>query len=135
MSQIEGGCLCGAVRYSVAEQSGGGHCYCTDCRKSSGSSHCSHMMVPGEAFSLQGELRYYDKATDAGNTVSRGFCGVCGSAVVSTNTGMPGLFFVRASSLDDPNDFTPRMVVYTSRAPTWASIDGALPTFAEMPAP
>ena len=135
MSPIEGGCLCGAARYSVAEQRGGGHCYCADCRKSGGSSHCSHMMVPDKAFTLQGELRHYDKATDSGNTVSRGFCGVCGSAVMSTNSGMPGMVFVRASSLDNPNDFEPQMVVYASRAPKWSSFDEALPAFAEMPVP
>lgn len=38
-----GGCLCGQARYRAEEETGGGHCQCIDCRKSSGSGHCSHM--------------------------------------------------------------------------------------------
>ena len=135
MSAIEGGCLCGAVRYSARAHNGGGHCFCVDCRKSSGTSHCSHMMVPGEGFTRTGELRFFDKPSDAGNTVSRGFCPNCGSAVYSTNSAMPGAVFVRASSLDDPEVFEPRMVVYDSRAPSWTTMSESLPRFAEMPPP
>lgn len=135
MAAIEGGCLCTAVRYSAVAPNGGGHCYCVDCRKASGTSHCSHMIVPEDGFSVSGEVRFFDKPSDAGNTVSRGFCPSCGSAVYSTNSAMPGMLFVRASSLDDPELFEPRMTVYASRAPGWTRIDEALPAFAEMPSP
>lgn len=133
MTSIKGGCLCGAVRYQVEAEGGGGHCYCTDCRKSSGTSHCSHMIARDADFSVTGELRFFEKQADSGNSVRRGFCPTCGSAVYSTNSGMPGMSFVRASSLDDPSNFSPQMVVYTSRAPTWAPIHDALPGFDEMP--
>jgi hypothetical protein len=46
---------------------------------------------------------------------------------------MPGMVFVRASSLDDPNVFKPQMVVYTDRAASWDYIDPSLPSFAAMP--
>lgn len=133
---FSGGCLCGAVRYeSSAEPVVNGHCYCEDCRKSSGTGHCSHLGVPDAAFSVTGEVRFYDKPADSGNIVSRGFCPTCGSAVYSTNSGMAGMAFVRASSLDDPEVFQPQLIVYTSRAPSWAVMDPALPGFAEMPPP
>lgn len=128
-----GGCLCGRVRYGGREEVGGGHCHCTDCRKSSGTGHCSHMIVPEAAFSLSGQLKFYDSPADSGNIVSRGFCPNCGSAVYSTNSGMPGMVFVRASSLDDPEVFKPQMIVYTDRAATWDHMDPALPSFAAMP--
>ena len=64
---IEGGCLCGAVRYSCAEESGGGHCHCDDCRKTSGTGHGSHMIVPEAAFTLSGDVRFFDKAADSGD--------------------------------------------------------------------
>jgi hypothetical protein len=128
-----GGCLCGAVRYEGLEQKGGGHCQCNDCRRSSGTGHCSHMIVPEAVFRVTGEIRFYDSMADSGNMVSRGFCPTCGSAVYSKNSGMPGLAFVRASSLDDPNVFQPQMVVYTKRAPAWDRLDPALPAFEAMP--
>ncbi len=130
---ISGGCLCGSVRYEIQGEQGGGHCYCTDCRKSSGTSHCSHMITQDGDFAVTGELRFYEKAADSGHGVRRGFCPTCGSAIYSKNSAVPGLSFVRASSLDDPNDFSPQMVVYTSRAPRWASVEQSLPGFDEMP--
>ncbi len=130
-----GGCLCGAVRYQGREQRGGGHCHCIDCRKTSGTSHGSHMIVPEAAFTISGELHFFDAPADSGNLVSRGFCPTCGSAICSRNSGMPGLVFVRASSLDDPEVFQPQLVVYTKRAPSWDRMDPALPSYEEMPPP
>ncbi|MEZ5668649.1 MAG: GFA family protein [Alphaproteobacteria bacterium] len=130
---MTGGCLCGAVRYEADTQGGGGHCQCTDCRRVSGTGHSSHMIVPEAAFRMSGTLRYYDKAADSGNIVSRGFCPTCGAPVLSRNAGYAGVVFVRPSSLDDPEAFKPAMVVYTSRGPSWDRIDPALPAFATMP--
>ncbi len=132
---FNGGCLCGAVRYRGETQIAGGHCYCDDCRKSSGSGHCSHMVVPEDGFSLTGAIRFYDAPADSGNMVSRGFCPTCGSAVYSKNAGIPGMVFVRASSLDDPEVFQPQMIVYTQRAPSWDRMNPDLPAFEAMPPP
>lgn len=93
------------------------------------------MIVPESAFSVRGELKFYDAPADSGNLVSRGFCPNCGSPVYSTNSGMPGMIFVRASSLDDPEVFKPQMVVYTDRAASWDHGDASLPSFAAMPPP
>ena len=129
-----GGCLCGAVRFeSVADPQVVGHCHCVDCRKSSGTGHRTHIVIHEGAFTVTGEVRFYDSPADSGNIVSRGFCPTCGAAVYSRNAGMPGLVFPRASSLDDPDLVSPQMAIYTSRAPAWDYIDPALPSFPEMP--
>lgn len=131
---FEGGCLCGAVRYTcAAEPVVAGHCHCEDCRRSSGSGHCSHLGVPGDAVKLTGETRGFGKAADSGNTVTRYFCPTCGSPVYSTNSGMQGMMFLRASSLDDPEVFQPAVVVYTSRRPSWDVVGQDLPQFETMP--
>jgi len=133
---ISGGCLCGEVRYeTAAEPMVAGQCQCVDCRKSSGSGHCSHLGLPEVGFTVTGALTSYDKPADSGNIVTRKFCPTCGAAVLSTNSGMPGMVFVRASSLDDPEVFQPQVAVYTSRAPSWDKLDPALPSFPEMPPP
>ena len=129
-----GGCLCGAVRYeSTVEPQIVAHCHCVDCRKSSGTGHCTHLMIPEDGLEVVGELRFYDRAADSGNVVSRGFCPNCGSPVYSTNSGMPGVVFPRASSLDDPEIAKPTVTVYASRAPSWDHMDPSLPSFPEMP--
>ncbi|MDE5457256.1 aldehyde-activating protein [Bradyrhizobium sp. CSA112] len=135
MSQgFTGGCLCGAVRFkSTADAQMVGHCHCIDCRKSSGTGHCTHLVVPEQAFYVTGSVTLYDRAADSGNIISRGFCGTCGSPIYSKNSGMPGVVFPRASVLDDPEIAKPQMVVYASRAPSWDHVNPALPVFATMP--
>ncbi|MEH6823246.1 MAG: GFA family protein [Motiliproteus sp.] len=133
MPTFSGSCLCRAVTYQGKAELGGGHCHCTACRKSSGTSHCSHMIVTESDFRLTGELRFYDSAADSGNLVSRGFCPNCGSAIYSKNSSMPGMVFVRASSLDTPEVFQPQMVVYAANAVSWSQINADLPHFDSMP--
>lgn len=135
MTQIfAGGCLCSAVRYTCsAEPAMAGHCHCEDCRRSSGSGHSSHLAVPEASVSLTGEVAAYARPANSGNMVTRHFCPTCGAALFSTNSAMPGMMFLRASSLDDLEVFKPQMHVFTSRAASWDRRDGELPAFDEMP--
>jgi hypothetical protein len=134
MAYFKGGCLCGSVRYeSAIGPAMGGHCHCEDCRRSSGSGHCSHLVLPKAAVTITGAITSYDRPANSGNMVTRAFCPVCGSPIYSLNAAMPDLIFLRASSLDDPEVFRPQMVVFTSRAASWDTTDPNLPAFAEMP--
>jgi hypothetical protein len=134
MAGYAGGCLCGAVRYEHnSPPQLAAHCHCVDCRKTSGTGHGTHLVSMEEGFSTRGEIRFYEHPADSGNIVTRGFCPTCGSAIYSTNSGMPGMVFPRASSLDDPDIATPSMVVYASRAPSWDHVDPALPKFDTVP--
>ena len=131
---FSGECLCEAVRFnSSADPHVVGHCHCVDCRKSSGTGHCTHLVVPEAEFTVTDVVTFYDRAADSGNIVSRGFCGKCGSPIYSKNAAMPGVVFPRASVLDDPNVIQPQMIVYASRAPSWDHMNPALPAFAIMP--
>ncbi|MCG8689570.1 MAG: GFA family protein [Minwuiales bacterium] len=133
--EFSGGCLCGAVRYQGRDPMGGGHCHCVDCRKASGTGHGSHMWLSQDAFTVTGEVKFYESKADSGNTVGRGFCPTCGSAIYSTNSAMPGLVVLRASSLDDPEVFEPQIVVYAAKAASWDPVAQGLPTFDGMPPP
>ncbi|MGX1306405.1 hypothetical protein AB7M35_001125 [Amorphus suaedae] len=131
---LTGGCLCGAVRFRCSAQPEiVGDCFCIDCRKSSGTAHCTHVMVSADALEVSGDVTFYERAADSGNMVRRGFCGTCGSPLYSTNAGIPHLAFLRASALDDPDLVAPQMTVYASRAPGWAHVDRSRPVFDTMP--
>lgn len=131
---FKGGCLCGSVRYECnAEPAMSGHCQCNDCRRTSGSGHCSHLAVPENTVSISGKVSIYERKADSGNLVARAFCPKCGSPVYSKNVAMPGLVFLRASSLDDLEVFKPQVVVYTKRAASWDFMDPKLPSFEAMP--
>lgn len=131
---FSGGCLCGAIRYTCdGEPMMAGHCHCEDCRRSSGTGHSSHLAAPEASFSVTGEVTDYVRPADSGNLVTRAFCPTCGAPVFSTNAGMPGMVFLRASSLDDLEVFQPQMHVYTSRAASWDRPASGLPAFERMP--
>src|SRR4029078_4982909 len=70
-----GGCLCGAVRYSVrGDPVHVGRCHCTDCRKETGSAFTVYAQGTVEAFDMSGEMSIYD---------GRGFCPRCGSRLLN----------------------------------------------------
>jgi len=91
------------------------------------------MAVPEASVTLTGEARGYARPADSGNVVTRHFCPNCGAPVFSVNSAMPGMMFLRASSLDDMEVFKPQMHVFTSRAPSWDKPTEGLPAFATMP--
>lgn len=136
MSKFTGGCLCEAVRYECAMAPlGGGHCYCRDCRRSSGTAFCSHLVVPRAAVTITGKVASFERAANSGNTITRSFCPTCGSPLYSTNSANADALFIRVSSLDDPEVFRPQMIVFASRAPSWIRLDEGLATFPEMAPP
>ncbi|MGD2074472.1 MAG: GFA family protein [Gammaproteobacteria bacterium] len=123
-----GGCACGAVRYQAnSPPSFSFHCQCRQCQRASGAGHASLFVVPADAVSLTGELKFYDQIADDGSTVSRGFCPVCGSPVVGKTSGHPDILLFTAASLDDPALFKPEKVVWSASGQPWDFIDPDLP--------
>lgn len=132
--EFSGRCLCGDITYEAhGEPAITGQCHCEDCRRSSGTGHCSHLGMAEDAVKIRGTVAKYDKVADSGNMVTRAFCPNCGAPVYSINSGIQGMVFLRASSLDDLEIFKPQVVVYTEKAASWDKIDPALPSFEGMP--
>lgn len=115
-----GGCLCGAVRYSVrGEPAHVGRCHCGDCRKESGSAFTVYGQWPVEAFELiTGEVATYD---------GRGFCARCGSRLLDPPEPGDALVEIRLGSLDDPPfRLKPEAEVWVKRREPWIpSVEGA----------
>jgi hypothetical protein len=126
--EYKGGCSCGAVRYaSSAAPRFSFHCQCRQCQQASGTGHASLFALPVEAVSLRGEVRYYQQIADDGNSVSRGFCPLCGSPVVGKTSGHPDILLFAAASLDDPALFKPEKVVWSASGQPWDFTDPDLP--------
>lgn len=127
---FSGSCLCGAVTFeSKMEPMAVANCHCEDCRKSSGTGHCTHMVVPEEGIAVRGAVKSFDKPAASGNMVRRHFCDTCGSPIYSTNNGMPGLVFPRASLLDQVDKYDAQMTVWASRAMSFDAVDQSKPAF------
>ncbi len=114
-----GGCLCGAVRYSVrGDPVHVGRCHCADCRKESGSAFTVYAQWPLEAFDVSGEISSYD---------GRGFCARCGSRLLDPVAPGDRLVEIRLGSLDEaPFDLKPEAEVWVKRRESWLlPVEGA----------
>lgn len=73
---IEGGCLCGAVRYTLARPSDDvAHCHCRICRRASGAAFVTWATVARADLAVAGEVRWFRSSTLA----KRGSCPTCGT--------------------------------------------------------
>jgi len=133
---ITGGCLCRAVRYRIsAAPIVARVCWCRLCQYLGSGSGTVNVCFPSAAVSVEGELRDFLSVADSGNTMHRRFCPNCGTQVFSAAESRPHLVFVRAGTLDDREVARPATTIWTSQAPSWACIDGALPVVAAQPPP
>lgn len=133
LTTLEGGCLCGAVRYRLAGPAlDCGTCHCRTCRRASSAPELPFAQFAASAFTL---TRGYPKSYHSSPEVTRSFCRDCGSPLTWRHMGKPDRLDVMICSLDDPDALAPTYRVWTSHKPAWAAID-ALPAFATArPAP
>ncbi len=135
MTTHTGGCLCGNVRYEFdAEPLMTANCFCRDCQQVTGSPMTTVCGLPETAFRLlQGDLGEYTVTGSSGKAVTRQFCTQCGSALFTRGEVAPGIFFVKATSLDDPSWVNPDTNVFTSAAQPWAHVSELANNFPQNP--
>jgi len=120
MGKIEGGCLCGQVRYSAAaEPMFEGVCHCTHCQKQSGTAFSVIIGVQSDALTVTGTLKTFEDRGESGQPVHRQFCPDCGSPVISLVDAMPGFSFIKAGTLDDPSWLAPKLEIWCRSAQPW----------------
>ncbi len=129
--QLDGGCLCGAVRYwvetlpiDVAD-----YCHCAQCRKASGAPVTAWVQVPPERFNvIQGQATGF--ASSAHST--RWFCAACGSPLYMTDNANRSVG-VTLGTLDDANAVRPTVHGWTSARLDWLRMEDGLPRHPESP--
>jgi len=124
---IEGGCLCGAIRYrSTVHPVRGVICHCSMCRKHSGAPALSFFHFPAESFTwVKGEPKRYRSSRYA----ERGFCPECGSILTMHEEVLDDRVQVTAGSLDHPEYVNPDDHVWTQDQLPWLNICDDLPKF------
>ena len=128
LTPFSGKCACRSISYiGNATPAFAWNCQCRDCQRASGGGQCPVLYVPKSAVELQGDLTYYTVKAESGNGVDRGFCGTCGSPMCIRAELVPELIGLWAGSLDDPEQFSPQINVWTSSAPNWIFLNENLP--------
>ncbi len=134
MPLFTGGCLCGALRWEAdAAPTFMGNCYCTDCRKASGSGFVPVMGFPAKNLRFTGTPSHYISAAEGGRAARRNFCGTCGGLVFGGEIGVSDFHTIYAGSLDDAALFSPRIAIFTRSRPDWVPIPPGLTLYDAMP--
>lgn len=127
---LEGGCLCGAVRYRL---SGPLHsidyCHCRMCQRASGAPAVAWATGAVEGFAWRaGTPRVY-ASSPAGR---RWFCGACGSPLAfeelgDATSGRRASIGITIATLDQPARLAPRQHAWVESRIPWHLADPALP--------
>ena len=128
---IEGGCLCGVVRYRVqGDLLQAGNCFCSMCRRSHGAAYGTYASVPEGGFSwLSGEddVKVYQSSPNGG----RAFCRHCGSTLGALEDGV--LRWVTLGTVDGDPGIRPQANIFVASKAPWHEISDDLPQFDEYP--
>ena len=101
---LEGGCLCGAVRYRYTGELGGGHgavtmCHCRQCRKAQGAAAAVAPAATANLVVTDGADMVREYESSPGKY--RAFCARCGSPLYSRRFEAPDALRLRLGSLDE----------------------------------
>lgn len=135
MTQISGGCLCGAIKYtSDAAPALVVVCHCTHCQKQSGAAFSVNVGVPkGSLKFTSGKTSIFEDKGSSGLPVYRHFCSSCGSPIFSDVVAMPQLDWVKAGTLDDSSWIKPAVNVWCESAQNWVVYPEGVPRFPQNP--
>ncbi|NUB15625.1 GFA family protein [Azospirillum brasilense] len=123
---LTGGCLCGAVRYEVAERPMGVvNCHCGPCRRFHGH-FGAYIPIPRGTVVIKAQdpLSWYRSSAKA----QRGFCSRCGSSLFWSGD-ESGLFDIAAGTLDQPTGLTTLRHIYAEDQGDYYAIDDGLERF------
>lgn len=130
----QGGCLCEAVRYEIADTIGNiVYCHCQRCRKATGSAFAAVAPVLRSDFIItHGEQHLKSYRTEAG--VNRVFCSECGSPIFAYRDSDPGMLRLRIGSLDTQLEQKVSAHIFVASKADWHDIHDHAPQHDERPA-
>ncbi len=132
--ELEGGCLCGRVRFRTAQAPLRTFaCHCTFCQKVTGSSFYAESMFPKDAVRFNAEeLSTYEHTSDGSNKkVFVHFCPSCGTTVSLTFERWPEMRGISRGCYDDPNAVTLTSHIWTRSAQTGTALPQGVECFAK----
>ena len=106
MTASEGGCLCGAVRYSAtAEPIRITYCHCKFCQRATGTAYMVEPIFTRDAFSViaGAPQQYRLKSQGSGKEVTINFCKNCGTKLFLEFERFADVIGAYGGTFDDPN--------------------------------
>jgi hypothetical protein len=135
MSELPGGCACGAIRYRVTEKPLIVHaCHCRDCQRLTGSAFVINLWIERDFVETDYSLpRFYRLTAGSGQPHDVYYCERCGTRLWSKFEAVPGdTIMLRAGTLDDPAAVMPDVHIFTRSKLPWVQLPPGARAFAEM---
>jgi hypothetical protein len=127
---MTGGCMCGAVRYTIKSGPlGTGLCHCDRCRPQSGSAFSTVMYVPRPSIAVEGETAHFADIGSSGLAVKRIYCPKCGSPLFTDMDLTPEIMFVKVGTTDYNQWFVPDIEMFVVRRRPWVDPVPGAPQF------
>lgn len=128
-SAIEGGCLCGAIRYRIgAAPRASTLCHCTSCRRACGGPTLAWLVLnAGDLRFVRGEPASFRSSEN----VTRQFCGRCGTQLTYRNDANPDAIDITTASLDRPDAFPPTKEIWLEHRIGWETPNPAIDHYAQ----
>ena len=119
----EGGCSCGAVRYRLTSEPLFVHCcHCLNCQRQTGGAFVINALIEADRLELMtGEPQVVEVPRDDGSAQQIFRCPSCQVAVYSCYS-HPGIYFVRAGTLDEPASVAPDVHIFTRSKLPWVAV-------------
>jgi hypothetical protein len=131
MTQIEGGCLCGAIRFRATETPRSSIiCHCRTCRRASAAPSVAWLTLDRGSFEL---IRGAPRRFASSPGVVRTFCVDCGSPLTYESEVRPHVIDVTTMSLDDESLFPPTQEEWLSHKLVWEATGPSLVQYPEDP--
>lgn len=133
MTELEGGCACGDVRYRLTSPPMFVHCcHCLNCQRQTGTAFVLNMLIEASRVErLRGTPVPVVVPRDEGRLHRIFRCPTCQVAVWSEYSGRSEFLFVRAGSLDEPARVSPDVHIYTRSKLPWIELPDSAPAFEE----
>lgn len=135
-AEIRGSCLCGQVLVTVTGAPvASAVCHCLHCQKTAGSAFSTVLLLPDEAVSVEGGVRSYHDVADSGASVTRSFCGRCGSPVETSSAGTEAqkLRLIKAGLFAGVREFPPQLEIFCASRRSWVPAFTGTTAFVTMP--
>ena len=119
MTRYTGGCLCGAVRYSIDTETGPMRqllCHCVDCQKHTGTAFVSGIAFASDAVTITGAMSTFTMpGGQSGDAMHRRFCSKCGSPILIEKDGTGRKLFMAGTLWTESRSSNPRSASSASR--------------------
>ena len=124
---VDGGCLCGAVRFGVTLPTKFcGHCHCTMCQRNHGAAFVTWLAVDRSQLDVKegsSELVRYQSSEHG----TRSFCSRCGTSLFCENAAHPDQVDIPLANMDGPIDRAPQLHIHVDSQTDWVALGDTLP--------